>query len=83
MDGRKGQFVVLHGVHLAAQQVGGEVETAGHRQAGILQAIAQLLGHQEAVGAGADHHMAGPDPAGRRLATGIAFQVGGPGTVGA
>ena len=33
MDGRKRQFVVLHRVDLALEQVGGEVKTARHRQA--------------------------------------------------
>ena len=60
MDGGEGELVVLHGVDLAVEQVGGEVKTARHRQAGILQAIAKALGQQQAVGTGGHHHMAGP-----------------------
>ena len=60
MDGGEGEFVVLHGVDLAVEQVGGEVEAARHRQAGILQAITKALGQQQAVGTSGHHHMAGP-----------------------
>ena len=60
MDGGEGQLVVLHGVDLAVEQVRGEVKAPRHRQAGILQAIAQPLGQQQAVGAGGHHHVAGP-----------------------
>ena len=61
MDGGKGQLVVLHGVHLAVEQLRGEVEAARHRQTGVLEAIAHGLGQQQAVGPGAHHHIAGGD----------------------
>ena len=60
MDGGEGKLVVLHGVDLAVEQVGGEVKAARHRQAGILQAVAEALGQQQAMGACGHHHMAGP-----------------------
>ena len=62
MESSEGQLVVLHGVDLATQQIGGEVEAARHRQARILQPVSHLLRQQQAVGACVDHHMAGPQP---------------------
>ena len=61
MDGGEGQFVVLDRVDLALEQVRGEVKAARHRQAGVLEPKAHLLGHQQAVGTRIHHHMAGKE----------------------
>ena len=67
VQGGEGQPVVLHRVHLAPQQIRGEVEAAGHRQTRILQTEAHRLSHQQAVGPGIHHHLARPQPLERFL----------------
>ncbi len=52
MDRRKRQHIILNGIDLAIQRLRREIETAGHRQAGIVQAVAHLLCKQQTVPAG-------------------------------
>ena len=58
VDGREGQLVVLHRVHLAAQHLRGEIVAAGHRQHRVMEALAHLVRQLQAVPAGAHHHRA-------------------------
>ncbi len=58
MDRRERQFVVLHRVDLAVENLRREIIAARHRQAGIVQTETEVVRQFETVAAGAHHQRA-------------------------